>query len=77
MLRSFIGTYDREGLRSLRLEDECAAAISQRHALGPTFWVVLDLSESHALDRAIRLGQKGRALQLLSESARCCGPVCG
>lgn len=77
MLRSFIGTYDGNGLTSLRLEEGPGITGSKRHALrARTFWVVLDLSESQALDRAIRLGQSERALQVLSETARCCGPVC-
>ena len=76
MLQSFVGTIDVQGLRSLRPEpDHDMWMKSSNESVAGTIWAVLDSADLMTVQVALRTGQKRRALQLLSESARSIGPV--
>ena len=76
MLQSIIGTIDVQGLRSLRPEpDHDMWMVSSNESVAGTIWAVLDSADLVTVRVALRTGQKRRALQLLSESARSLGPV--
>ena len=74
MLQSFIGTLDAAGLRSLRTEDDALPAPLSDSEFVP-FWVILDSSELPSIERALVLGQRQTALQLLVAVAKSLGPV--
>ena len=76
MLQSIIGTIDVQGLRSLRPEPDHEMWMkSSNTSVAGTIWAVLDSADLMTVRAALRTGQKRRALQLLTESARSLGPV--
>ena len=74
MLQSFVGTFDTRGLQTFRVEDDSVCRVLP-HESGFPFWAVLDSSELPAIARALVLGQRQMALQLLFAMAKSLGPV--
>ena len=74
MLQSFVGTFDNGGLRTFRVEDDSVRRVLP-HESGYPFWAVLDSSELPAIARALVLGQRQMALQLLFALAKSLGPA--
>jgi len=75
MLQSFIGTFDTAGLRSLKTEDSAPAPLAGCFPLPGQFWAVLDTDELPSIRRAMMLGQRGTALDLLLQQAKCFGSI--
>ena len=69
MLQSFLGTFDRSGLRSLRIEDESQPALVVVKRNTSSFWAVLDSQELPKIYRAVVVGRRAEALRLLAEHA--------
>jgi hypothetical protein len=74
MLQSFVETIDTGGLQSSRVEDDSVPRVPL-HESGNPFWAVLDSSELPAIARALVLGQRQMALQLLFAIAKSLGPA--
>lgn len=71
MLRSFVGTFDELGLRSLVTESDDA---QYNEPDGPqSFWAVLDHAELHSIHRAFEMGERQTALEMVFNSARSVG----
>lgn len=73
MLQSFFGTFDRSGLRSLRVDDDLCPPILFPKATTASFWAILDSDELPIIHRAVIVGHRGEALQMLAERAVCIG----
>ena len=73
MLQSFVGTFDTGGLQTFRVEDDFHPRVPINES-GYPFWAVLDSSELPAIARALVLGQRQMALQLLFAMAKSLGP---
>lgn len=82
MLQAFIGTFDAQGLRTLKSEDD-----SVESNVGPTvhavpagsvaFWAILDSAELPTIQWALMAGNRSRAWELLVQQAKCVGRMCG
>lgn len=75
MLHSFIGTYDAGGLRTLRSEDDQVLGSSPRHFGSASFWAILDSHELPPIHRALVLGHRDAAWELLVQRAKALGPT--
>jgi hypothetical protein len=77
MLQSFIGTFDAAGLRSLRNEDDTHGVTGLSIAGSVPFWAILDTEELPSIQRALMLGYRGTALELLVQQAKSLGRLDG
>lgn len=75
MLQSYIGTFDSDGLRSLWTEEHCEHARRQRDGRVVEFWAVIDSEELHPIRRAMILGDRGTALELIGQQAISLGRI--
>ena len=79
MLRSFVGTFDAVGLRTLKSEDEVVESQSYPIAYPPgsvPFWAILEISELPSIHQALMQGSPDRAWELLVHQAKCIGRWC-
>lgn len=74
MLRSFVGTFDVGGLRSLELEPDHSDRISPSASLCQ-FWAVLESPVDIRIRAAFHSGDRARALKLISDYAVSLGSV--
>ena len=73
MLDSYIGTFDHDGLRSLKTELDQANLIFEKR-IGH-FWAVLDRSHVPTINQAIAKGDSRTALQFVLQQARDFGAI--
>ena len=71
MLKSFIGTFDATGLRSLKSEEDSLGGAAPHDSL--RFWAVLDSTELPSIETALMLGHRRTAFELLAQSAKSLG----
>ena len=72
MLESYVGTFDRHGLCSLQRESECRA----RNLAGGNhnfFWAIIDEAELSEIRKAVVLGQRDSALEIIYYRAKSLG----
>lgn len=74
MFQAFTGTYDSIGVRSLRVEDECVSTAGDSAGLAH-FWAVIDSNDMPSIVRAIELGERRRALKLISDCSVSMGAI--
>jgi hypothetical protein len=74
MLESYVGTFDRHGLCSLQRESEFPARSlgSVNHNI---FWAVIDEAELSEIRKAILLGQRISALEIIFYRAKSLGQL--
>ena len=77
MLQSFIGTFDIAGLRTLRSEDDTCGETRLSSTEAVPFWAILDTDELPSIQRALMLGYRGTALELLVQQAKSLGRLHG
>ena len=71
MLRSFVGTFDELGLRSLVTEPD---HVQYAEPNGPqSFWAVLDQAELDSIHKAFQMGDRRTALEIVLSSAKSAG----
>ena len=76
MLQSFIGTIDTTGLRSLR-DEECSESIATPEDPNVVkFWAILDTDQLPQIRRALLMGHRGAALNLVAQQAKSLGRLC-
>ena len=75
MLRSFVGTIDDLGLRTLTPEPDERRRPQEAVERVAAFWAVVDSADLPEIRQALRCGERRRALQLLSAYARSLGSV--
>ena len=75
MLQSFHGSFDETGLRALRQEDGGSRVLQQAsvNAGFVHFWAVLDSQEALKVQKAVLLGLRATALELLFREAKSVG----
>lgn len=74
MLQSFRGTFDRDGILSLRPETEDSVIIHSSPNLAE-FWAVLDQSDLPPISAAVRAGDRRAALSLICERSAFIGSL--
>lgn len=74
MLESFIGTYDWQGLSSLKCEASDSDAAKQPPR-PQAFWAIIDKNELPDIHNAICMGNRNSALAIILERAQCLGCV--
>lgn len=75
MLESFVGTIDERGLRTLTPEPDESWKPQETVDRVAAFWAVVDSAKLPEICEALRNGERQRAWQLLSASARSLGSV--
>lgn len=75
MLRSFVGTIDERGLRTLIPEPDERQRPGESFDRVAAIWAVVDSADLPEIRQALRCGERRRALQLLSAYARSLGSV--
>jgi hypothetical protein len=75
MLRSFIGTYDSAGLLSLRFDEGDFETLRRTESNLHRFWVILDTDRLPSIGRAMMLGHRGTALELIVQQAKSLGQI--
>ena len=75
MLRSFVGTIDERGLRTLTPEPDEQRRTGEAVDRVAAFWAVVDSADLPEIRQALRCGERRRALQLLSAYAQSLGSV--
>ncbi len=73
MLQSFVGTYDRNGLRTLRYESESSGLAPCQREQTVAFWAILDSAALPEIQQAIVSGNRISALKEVVNQARSLG----
>lgn len=76
MLQSFIGTIDTTGLRSLRNEEYVESVVTLEDPDVVRFWAILDTNQLPQIRRALLMGHRGAALNLVEQQAKSLGRLC-
>lgn len=75
MLRSFVGTYSETGLQSLWIEDGMGRVGQLLSAGFVPFWAILESDVLPHIERALQIGDRRAALDILANNARDAGRI--
>jgi hypothetical protein len=73
MLQSFIGTYDSGGLRSFAPDEYAESVRWANDNAVVRFWAIIDSDELPSIWKALVVGQRGTALELIAQQAKSLG----